>query len=111
MHEHKITAAYGALDEKDLQTSRKGLLQLKTQRRNHSNVGRRAKRQVRPPRWAAPRRKRSYRSRAGGLSPTAGPPSQGPCVRRKSPKRLALKASGAPFQRAGESRESSPSFF
>lgn len=47
--------------------------------------GRRAKSGVRPPRWAAPRRKRSYRSRAGGLSPTAGSPSQGPCVRRKSP--------------------------
>lgn len=54
MHEHKITAAYGALDEKDLQTSRKGLLQLKTQRRNHSNVGRRAKKQDRPPQVGGP---------------------------------------------------------
>ena len=101
----------GALDEKDLQTSGKVFYNSRYKGGTTVMWVRGQRGRTVTPRWVTHRWEHNYKGRARSLSPTTGSPSQGPCVRKKNPKHLALKASGASFQRAGESRESTPFFF
>ena len=100
-HVHtKITTIYRAtIDENDLKTSRKDFPQLKIQRRNHREMGRRSGDTVEsrfiPLGQAIHKQENNHNCRGSpqgvrGLSPALGSPAWGSCTGEMSPRNARL---------------------